>query len=141
MAHLGGYEIGEIARSFGYAKSESVARTLKHRVVQALVAKIRDAQLQRVLEGTYGVQATARAAAPEIMAHVTELAGAKKSADGVRLGRARRDADALRVARVALHESLEGRDVGGRRRSMTRIGALLRAQAATVSQSTSGDAR
>jgi hypothetical protein len=55
-----------------------------------------------VLRGEYGVTAQAQAAAPAVMEHVTELAGAQKQADGTRKGRAKRDADALRAAELTL---------------------------------------
>src|SRR4029450_10282617 len=73
VAHLGGYDDVTIARSLGYAGSSVVERVLRHPAVRALLEKIQQAQLQRVLDGTYGVQATARAAAPEVMAHVAEI--------------------------------------------------------------------
>jgi hypothetical protein len=113
MAHLGGYDDTTIARSIGYATVSVVARVLRHPATRALIEKIQQEQLKRVLEGTYGVQATARAAAPAVMEHVVELAGAKKGADGERVGRARRDADALRAAELTLtvsgdkHEQVE----------------------------------
>jgi hypothetical protein len=110
VAHLGGYDDVTIARSLGYATSHVVARVLRHPAVRALVEKIQAAQLQRVLEGTYGVQAQARAAAPEVMSMVSELAGARKGADGERLGRARRDADALRAAELTLTLSGDKRE-------------------------------
>jgi hypothetical protein len=99
---LGGYGVTEIARALGYATLNGVNRVLKQPEVVRLIEVIRRAQLERVLQGTYGVQAQAKAAAPEVMAHVTELAGAKKGPDGARLGRAKRDADALRAAELTL---------------------------------------
>jgi hypothetical protein len=68
-----------------------------------LVQEVRNAQLERVLQGTFGVAATAKAAAPEVMAHVAELAGGvRDKATGERKGRARRDADALRASELLL---------------------------------------
>jgi hypothetical protein len=110
MAHLGGYDDTTIARSLGYATSSVVARVLRHPVTRALIEKIQQEQLQRVLEGSYGVQAQARAAAPAVMEHVVELAGARKGADGERVGRARRDADALRAAELTLTVSGDKRE-------------------------------
>src|SRR5262249_8805701 len=43
--------------------------------VVRLIEEVRSAQLERVLQGSFGVAATAKAAAPEVMAHVAELAG------------------------------------------------------------------
>ena len=43
--------------------------------MQRLVEVIRRAQVDRVVAGEYGVQAQAKAAAPAVMEHVTELAG------------------------------------------------------------------
>ena len=60
MAHLGGYDDATIARSLGYATSSVVARVLRHPATRALIEKIQQEQLERVLEGTYGVQAQAR---------------------------------------------------------------------------------
>jgi len=103
VMHLGGYDMSEIAKAIGYAKVEVVGRVLKHPTVVRLIELVRDAQLDRVLRGTFGVQATAKAAAPEVMAHVAELAGGVKDrATGERKGRARRDADALRGAELLL---------------------------------------
>jgi hypothetical protein len=102
MLHLGGYDVAAIARTIGYTSVASAQRALKHAAVQRLIALVREAQLARVLQGEYGVAAQAKAAAPAVMEHVTELAGAKKAADGTRAGRARRDADALRAAELTL---------------------------------------
>jgi hypothetical protein len=110
LGHLGGYDDATIARSLGYATSGVVARVLRHPAVRALIEKIQRAQLERVLEGSFGVQATAKAAAPAVMEHVVELAGARKGADGERLGRARRDADALRAAELTLTVSGDKRE-------------------------------
>jgi hypothetical protein len=66
-----------------------------------LVEEVRAAQLQAITS-SYGVMAAAKAAAPAIAEHVAELAGGKKAADGSRLGRARRDADAIRAADLVL---------------------------------------
>jgi hypothetical protein len=100
---LGGYGLAEIARALGYATVNGVKRVLEQPEVVRLIEVIRQAQLDRVLQGTYGVQAQAKAAAPEVMAHVTELAGARKDrATGERIGRARRDADALRAGELVL---------------------------------------
>jgi len=71
-----------------------------------IVALVRDAQGERVLRGEYGVIAQAKAAAPTVMEHVTELAGGRKDkTTGERLGRARRDADAIRAADLVLTTS------------------------------------
>jgi hypothetical protein len=102
VMHLGGYEMVEIARSIGYSKVDVVARILKHPTVKRLIELVRDAQLERVLQGTFGVRAQAKAAAPEAMAHVIELAGARKGSDGTRVGRAKRDSDALRASELVL---------------------------------------
>lgn len=102
VMHLGGYDLTETARALGYATVNAVTRVLQQPAVQQLIARIREAQLERVLQGNYGVAAAAKAAAPTVMEHVTELAGGKKAADGTRAGRARRDADALRAAELTL---------------------------------------
>jgi hypothetical protein len=102
VMHLGGYEMTEIARAIGYSKVEVVGRVLKHPTVKRLIELVRNAQLERVLQGKFGVQAQAKAAAPEAMAHVIELAGARKAQDGTRVGRARRDSDALRASELVL---------------------------------------
>jgi hypothetical protein len=103
IMHLGGYGVTEIARGLGYATVDGVNRVLKQPAVVRLIEVIRRAQLERVLQGTYGVAATAKAAAPLVMEHVVELAGAKKDrGTGERVGRARRDADALRAAELTL---------------------------------------
>jgi hypothetical protein len=103
IMHLGGYGQVEIARALGYATVNGVKRVLEQPEVVRLIEVIRQAQLDRVLQGTWGVQAQAKAAAPLVFEHVTELAGAKKDrATGERVGRARRDADAIRAAELAL---------------------------------------
>jgi hypothetical protein len=102
MAHLAGYSGDEIARVVGYSSAQSARLALKHPAVQRLIQVVRDAQVERVVRGEYGVTAQAAAAAPAVMEHVTELAGAQKQADGTRRGRAKRDADALRAAELTL---------------------------------------
>jgi hypothetical protein len=102
LLHLGGYDAPAIARTLGYATAAGALRALKHPAVQRLIHVVRDAQVERVVRGEYGVTAQAQAAAPAVMEHVTELAGAQKQADGTRKGRAKRDADALRAAELTL---------------------------------------
>lgn len=102
MCHLAGYDAASIARTVGYTTAQTAAKSLKHPAVQRLIEVIRQAQVERVLRGEYGVTAQAQAAAPAVMEHVTELAGARKQADGTRAGRAKRDADALRAAELTL---------------------------------------
>ena len=103
LMHLGGYGVTEIAHALGYATVDGVNRVLKQPAVMRLIELIRQAQLDRVLQGTYGVQATAKAAAPAVMEHVAELAGGVKDRrTGERRGRARRDADALRAGELLL---------------------------------------
>ena len=106
MFHLGGYDLGEIARAIGYSSKQSAATALKHPAVQRIIALVRDAQLERVMRGEFGVAAQAKAAAPTVMEHLAELAGGRKDkASGERLGRARRDADAIRAADLVLTTS------------------------------------
>jgi len=103
MLHLGGYDAASIARAIGYAKPGGAAQALKHPAVLRIIELVREAQLERVMRGEYGVAAQAKAAAPAVMEHVTELAGAvKDKATGERRGRARRDSDALRAAELTL---------------------------------------
>src|SRR5262249_53531640 len=109
---LMGKSTREIAALGGYAGSAPVVRVLRHPAGIRLFEQVRRAQLERVLSGTYGVQATAKAAATEVMAHVAELAGGvKDKATGERKGRARRDADALRAAELTL--TVSGGKVAG----------------------------
>jgi hypothetical protein len=104
--HLGGYDMGATARALGYASMQSVANALKHPAVRRIIALVRDAQLERVIRGEYGVAAQAKAAAPAVMEHVAELAGGRKDrATGARVGRAKRDADAIRAADLVLTTS------------------------------------
>src|SRR5262245_5862176 len=103
MLSLMGKSAREIAALVGYSQPTPVVKALRHPAVARLVQEVRNAQLERVLQGTFGVAATAKAAAPEVMAHVAELAGAVKDrATGARVGRAKRDADALRGAELLL---------------------------------------
>lgn len=103
MLHLGGYDTSSIARALGYSEHKNAAKALRHPAVQRIIELVRAAQLERVMSGEYGVQAQAKAAAPAVMEHVTELAGGvKDKATGERKGRARRDSDALRAAELTL---------------------------------------
>jgi hypothetical protein len=102
MLHLGGYDAASIARTIGYSGVAGAVRALKHPAVQRLIQLVREAQVERVVRGEYGVTAQAQAAAPAVMEHVTELAGANKTKTGERVGRAKRDADALRAAELTL---------------------------------------
>jgi|SRR5262245_20468446 len=103
MCHLAGYDAPTIARVVGYAAVTGAQRALKHPAVVRLIELVRAAQLERVLTGEYGVTAQAKAAAPAVMEHVTELAGAKQDrVTGERRGRAKRDSDALRAAELTL---------------------------------------
>lgn len=103
MLHLGGYDAQSIARCIGYTNQRAAVKALKHPAVTRIVELVREAQLERVMRGEYGVAAQAKAAAPAVMEHVTELAGGVKDrATGERKGRARRDSDALRAAELTL---------------------------------------
>ncbi len=106
MLHLGGYDAVAIARAVGYTNQAAALRALKHPAVLRIVALVRDAQLERVMRGEYGVAATAKAAAPTVMEHMAELAGGQKDrSTGERKGRAKRDADAIRAADLVLTTS------------------------------------
>jgi hypothetical protein len=106
MLYLGGYDAAAIARAVGYTREQAARKALKHPAVVRLVELVRAAQLERVMRGEFGVAAQAKAAAPAVMEHLTELAGARKDrASGERLGRARRDADAIRAADLVLTTS------------------------------------
>jgi lambda repressor-like predicted transcriptional regulator len=100
--YLSGWSLQQICDVLGYRSQQSVNAVLQRPDAQQLIARIRQAQLDQVLQGKFGVQATARAAAPEIMSHLTELAGARKDREGNRLGRARRDSDAIRASELVL---------------------------------------
>jgi hypothetical protein len=102
MLSLTGKSVREIAALVGYAGPAPVLKALRHPAVVRLVEEVRAAQLDAIVSGSYGVMAAAKAAAPAIAEHVAELAGGKKAADGSRLGRARRDADAIRAADLML---------------------------------------
>jgi hypothetical protein len=106
MLYLGGYNADAIARAIGYTTTQAARKALKHPAVERIIALVRDAQVERVLRGEYGVAAQAKAAAPAVMEHVAELAGARKDREtGARVGRARRDADAIRAADLVLTTS------------------------------------
>src|SRR5262245_42971392 len=75
MLSLMGKSTREIADLVGYAGSAPVVRVLRHPAVGRLIEAVREAQLERVLSGTYGVAAAARAAAPAVIEHVAALAG------------------------------------------------------------------
>ena len=103
MLHLGGYDLRSIAGVIGWSNMARAATALKHPAVRRIVELVRDAQLERVMRGEYGVAAVAKAAAPAVIEHVAELAGGVKDrATGERRGRAKRDSDALRGAELLL---------------------------------------
>jgi len=103
MLHLGGYDAASITRCIGYTNQAAGIKALRHPAVKRIVELVRQEQLERVMRGEYGVQATAKAAAPAVMEHVAELAGGMKDrATGERKGRARRDSDALRASELLL---------------------------------------
>jgi hypothetical protein len=109
-AHASGATGPEIARILGLKGGEvSAHRLRKHPIVARLVELIQQHQLQLVLHGQYGTTAQARAAAPEVMSHLSELAGAQRERDGTRRGRAARDRDAIAAGLAVL-------DVAGARR-------------------------
>src|SRR5262245_21074522 len=106
MLYLGGYNADAIARAIGYTTVRAARTALRHPAVQRIVALVRDAQLERVMRGEFGVAAQAKAAAPAVMEHLAELAGGRKDrATGERVGRAKRDADAVRAAELVLTTS------------------------------------
>src|SRR5262249_55570017 len=95
MLSLMGKSTREIAALVGYSQPTPVVKALRHPAVARLVQEVRNAQLERVLQGTFGVAATAKAAAPGVMAHVAGIAGAVKDrAAGGGGGRAEGRADA-----------------------------------------------
>src|SRR5262249_18954346 len=121
MLSLMGKSTREIADLVGYAGSAPVVRVLRHPAVVRLVEEVRAAQLERVLQGEFGVAAASRAAAPAVLEHVAELAGGiKDRATGARVGRATRDADALRGAELLL--TVSGDKMA---RATTHVHALL----------------
>jgi hypothetical protein len=100
--HLGGWSYAQIAAELGYSQAAWVRKVVQRPTVQRFIELVRQHQLERILSGTFGVAAQARAAAPKVFEHVVELAGAKTQADGSRVGRAHRDADTLRAASLVL---------------------------------------
>jgi hypothetical protein len=93
----------EIARLLGVkGGAVSVHRIRKHPVTRRLVELIQRHQLELVLKGEFGATATAKAAAPAVVEHLTELAGAQRAGDGTRRGRAARDRDAIAAGQVVL---------------------------------------
>jgi hypothetical protein len=103
MGECSGATEPELARLLGLKGGKvSVHRIRRHPVTRRLVSLIQDHQLQLVLKGEFGAQAAARAAAPEIVGHLSELAGAQRERDGARRGRATRDRDAIAAGQVVL---------------------------------------
>jgi hypothetical protein len=102
MYHLGGWDGAAIARAIGYASPQSVAKALEHPAVKRVIELVRNAQLELVMRGGFGVAAAAKAAAPAVMEHVAELAGGRKAPDGSRIGRAARDSDTIKAADLVL---------------------------------------
>jgi hypothetical protein len=102
MYHLGGWDGAAIARALGYASPQSVAKALDHPAVKRVIELVRNAQLELVMRGEFGVAAAAKAAAPAVMEHVAELAGGRKGPGGERIGRAARDSDTIKAADLVL---------------------------------------
>jgi hypothetical protein len=93
----------EIARLVGLkGGAPSVHRLRQHPVVRRLVQLIQEHQMQLVLKGEFGAQAIAKASAPAVVEHLTELAGAQRARDGTRRGRAGRDRDVIAAGQVVL---------------------------------------
>ena len=103
MGECSGATEPELARLLGLkGGAVSVHRLRRHPVTRRLITLIQDHQLALVLKGEFGAQATARAAAPEVVSHLSELAGAQRERDGTRRGRAARDRDAIAAGQVVL---------------------------------------
>lgn len=101
--HCGGYNNTQIAAAIGYASHDVVNRTLKERPdVKRIIDLIRQAQVEKILNGEFGVQAQAKAAAPKVMKRIIEKAGGIEDANGDPRGMAHRDADAIRAGETAL---------------------------------------
>ena len=103
--HLLGLPNTLIARAIGYATGDVVRRALLRPDVQRLIDEITQAQLKRVIDGEFGVQAAAKAAAPKIMKRIIEKAGGVEDRKGQPVGMAKRDADAIRAAETSLRVS------------------------------------
>jgi len=89
MGEASGATEPEIARLVGLKGGKvSVHRLRKDPVVRRIVDLIQQHQVSLVLRGEFGAQAHAKAAAPEILSHMSELAGAHRERDGTRRGRA-----------------------------------------------------
>lgn len=102
MWHLGGYDNETIRQVIGYSDRCLIMRILRRPEVAKMIDLVRAAQLERVIKGEFGVRAQAKAAAPTIMKRVIEKAGGREDGAGNAVGMARKDADALRAADLAL---------------------------------------
>jgi len=100
--HAAGWSYQRIADAFGYSQPCAVRAVVLRPAVQDLLQRVREYQLEEIVAGRYGARAAARAAAPRVVEHVCELAGASRAPDGTRKNRARRDRDALRAGTLVL---------------------------------------
>jgi hypothetical protein len=100
--YAGGWSYAKIAEAFDYAQPCTVRRVVWRPAVQQLLQRVRANQIEEILSGAYGVKVAARAAAPRVVEHVCDLAGAWREPDGTRRGRAARDRDCLRASVLVL---------------------------------------
>src|SRR5262245_11737176 len=78
MLSLMGKSAREIAALVGYAQPITVVKALRHPAVARLVQEVRDAQLERVLQGTFGVAATRNRRPPRSWRMSPSLQGPSK---------------------------------------------------------------
>jgi DNA-binding CsgD family transcriptional regulator len=85
---LGGMTLADIATCMGYAPKTGrghVSQIMHRPEMVALVARVREAQLERIISGEYGVRAQAKAAAPKAMKKAIDLVeDAAKDGDKLR---------------------------------------------------------
>jgi hypothetical protein len=86
---LGGFSLRQIAEAMGYADHKAVQRVLRRPDVTALIQRVREAQLERVIAGDFGVRAQAKASAPKVMKQIAALGegAAVKDADKIAAGK------------------------------------------------------
>lgn len=88
MAHLSGMGDPDIARMLGYSQPNVIGVILRRPEIAAYIQEVRQAQLDRIIRGEFGVRAQAKAAAPKAMGRIIEESDkAPKSADRIKAAR------------------------------------------------------
>lgn len=87
IMHCSGYDCRDIARIMGYSSHAVVEEILRKPRMASYIEEVRQAQLEKVLSGAFGVRAQAKAAAPKVMKQMIHNAtAADRASDQVKAG-------------------------------------------------------